>query len=324
MIGIFKKRQKQEFEQKGFFKKLKEGLSKTRSGLQGRIDRLISGKKVIDEEILDEIEEVLFTADLGVKTAQELIDMLRGGVSQKELKNPEALKEALKKKMIEFLNVPEVKHPVPTESEPFVIMVIGINGVGKTTTIAKVGHMMKEQGLKVMFVAGDTFRAAAIEQLQIWGERVGAEVISQREGADPSAVVFDAITSALTRGFDVVLIDTAGRLHTKRNLMEELKKIQRVAGKRLPGAPHEVWLVLDATTGQNAIIQAEMFQKEIGITDIILTKLDGTSKGGVVVGITNQLKVPVRYIGIGEGMDDLREFDPEQFVNAIFEENKDN
>ncbi len=324
MIGIFKKREKQESDSKGFFSKLKKGLSKTRSGLKGRIDRVISGKKEIDEQILEEIEEVLFTADLGVKTAQELIDMVRDGVGRKELQNPEALKYALKQKMLEFLDVPEIEHPVPSHGEPLVIMVIGINGVGKTTTIAKAGYMMGKEGKKVMFVAGDTFRAAAIEQLQIWGERVGAEVISQKQGADPSAVVYDGITSAMSRGFDVVLIDTAGRLHTKKNLMDELKKIKRVAGKRLPGAPHEVWLVLDATTGQNAIMQAEMFQKEIGITDIILTKLDGTSKGGVVVGISNQLKIPVRYIGIGEGMDDLREFDPVQFVNAIFEESKTN
>jgi len=199
-----------------------------------------------------------------------------------------------------------------------VIMVIGVNGVGKTTTIAKAANLYKEQGKRVMLVAADTFRAAAIDQLVIWGERVGAEVVKQGHGADPSAVVFDAINAAVTRNIDIVLIDTAGRLHTKVNLMDELEKIQRIAGRRLPGAPHHVWLVLDATTGQNAISQAEMFHKNLGVTGIILTKLDGTAKGGIVVGISRQLGIPVRFIGIGERMDDLSPFDARAFVDAIF------
>jgi fused signal recognition particle receptor len=199
-----------------------------------------------------------------------------------------------------------------------VILFIGVNGVGKTTTIGKVAQLYKDEGKTVMLVAGDTFRAAAVEQLEIWGQRAGAEVVKQREGSDPSAVVYDALAAALSRQMDVVLIDTAGRLHTKTNLMDELEKIHRVSGKRLPGAPHEVWLVLDATTGQNAIAQAEVFHRALGITGIILTKLDGTAKGGIVVGICHQLKIPIRFIGIGEKVDDLRPFDAEEFVEAIF------
>jgi fused signal recognition particle receptor len=214
--------------------------------------------------------------------------------------------------------LPEGARREPQPGEPLVIMVIGVNGVGKTTTIGKMGALFRREGNKVMFVAGDTFRAAAGEQLRLWGERVGAEVVGQKEGADPSAVVFDALSAALARKTDVVLVDTAGRLHTQVNLMDELQKVYRVTGKRLPGAPHEVWLVLDATTGQNAIAQAEMFHKTLGITGIILTKLDGTAKGGVVVGISRQLKIPIRFIGIGEKIDDLRPFDASEFVEAIF------
>jgi len=221
--------------------------------------------------------------------------------------------------MLSFLDVMDVEVKAPGSEEPLVIMVIGVNGVGKTTTIGKAAHYFMEEGKKVMLVAADTFRAAAIEQLLIWGERVGADVIKQKQGSDPSAVVFDAISAAVSREIDVVLIDTAGRLHTKTNLMEELQKIQRVSNRKLPGAPHQVWLVLDATTGQNAIAQAEMFHKALGVTAIILTKLDGTAKGGIVVGISHQLGLPIKYIGIGEKIDDLRPFDPKAFVEAIFE-----
>jgi fused signal recognition particle receptor len=250
--------------------------------------------------------------------SRELIDLVRTGVARKELDNPESLKDALKQNMLRFLDVPETPYNVPGPGEPMVIMVIGVNGVGKTTTIAKAANLYREQGKKVMLVAADTFRAAAVEQLVIWGERVGAEVVRQGDGADPSAVVFDAINAAIARGVDLVLIDTAGRLHTKVNLMDELRKIHRVTGSRIPGAPHQVWLVLDATTGQNAISQAEMFHKTLGVTGIILTKLDGTAKGGIVVGISHQLGIPIRFIGIGEKIDDLRPFDAEAFVEAIF------
>jgi fused signal recognition particle receptor len=305
-------------EEKSLFDRLRDGLSKTRAGLTERLDRMILGKRKIDEGILEEIEEILFTSDLGVIASRELIDIVRTGVARKELDNPEVLKEVLKRNIIRFLDVPEPSHTVPATGEPMVIMVIGVNGVGKTTSIAKVANIYKGQGKMVMLVAADTFRAAAVEQLLIWGERVGAEVIRQGHGADPSSVVFDAINAAVARGVDIVLIDTAGRLHTKENLMDELEKIHRVAGRKLPGAPHQVWLVLDATTGQNAISQAEVFHKNLGVTGIILTKLDGTAKGGIVVGISRQLGIPVRYIGIGEKIDDLKPFDAKAFVEAIF------
>ncbi|MFC1580734.1 signal recognition particle-docking protein FtsY [Thermodesulfobacteriota bacterium] len=320
MIKLFKKdKESQEEPQAGFFKRMRKGLSKTRSGFTGRLDQLMFGKKEINEDILEDLEEILFTSDLGVATTQELIEILAGGVARKELDNPEKLKRALKEHIQAFLEVPKVEHNGPDPQEPLVIMVIGVNGVGKTTTIGKTAKRFKEEGREVMLVAGDTFRAAAVEQLEIWGQRVGANVIKQKEGADPSAVVYDAVSSARARNTDVVIIDTAGRLHTKTNLMDELHKIARVAGKSLPGAPHEVWLVLDATTGQNAISQAEMFHEAIGITGIILTKLDGTAKGGIVVGISHQLKLPILFIGIGEKVDDLRPFDPSEFVNALFD-----
>jgi fused signal recognition particle receptor len=304
-------------QEKGLFKRLQKGLSKTRSTLTGRLDRLFLGKKEITEDLLEDLEEILFTSDIGVETTLKLIDSVREKVARKELKDPERLKTALKEKMRSFLNVPTVERRFPSSGEPLVIMVIGVNGVGKTTTIGKAAHRLMVEGKKVILVAADTFRAAAVKQLVIWGERVGAEVVKQGTGADPSAVVFDAMTAALSRKADVLIIDTAGRLHTKTNLMEELKKVHRVIARKLSGAPHEVWLVLDATTGQNAISQAEMFNQALGVTDIILTKLDGTAKGGIVVGISEQLKIPITYIGIGEKMDDLRPFDPEEFVGAI-------
>ena len=320
MIMFFKKKDEQEQgENKKLFQRLRERLSKTRTGFTGRLDRLFFGKKEINEDLLEDLEEILFTSDLGVAATQELIDLVQQGVARKELEDPQKLRGALKEHIRGFLAVPSIEHDKPGHGEPLVIMVIGVNGVGKTTTIAKAAHQFIKEGKKVMLVAADTFRAAAVEQLEIWAERVGSEILKQKEGADPSAVVFDAISAALSRSFDVVIIDTAGRLHTKTNLMDELKKIQRVSGKKLPGAPHEVWLVLDATTGQNAISQAEMFHGSLGVTGIILTKLDGTAKGGIVVGIAHQLNLPIKYIGIGEGMDDLRRFNAEEFIEAIFD-----
>jgi fused signal recognition particle receptor len=282
------------------------------------LDKLVFGQKEIQVDLLDELEEILFTSDLGVATTRDLIESVKEGIARKELDNPEKLKAALKEQMISFLNVPAQNRTLPGPGEPLVIMVIGVNGVGKTTTIGKIGHHFKQAGQKVMLVAGDTFRAAAVEQLDIWGRRIGAEVIKQKEGSDPSAVVYDGLSAARSRGMDVVLIDTAGRLHTKVNLMEELQKIKRVADKKMPGAPHQIWLVLDATTGQNAIAQAEMFHKALDVSDIVLTKLDGTAKGGIVIGIAHQLQLPIRYIGIGEDLEDLRPFDAEEFVAAIF------
>ena len=319
MFGLFRKKEKEDQKEKeSFFARLKQGLSKTRTGFTGKLDQLLFGKKEINQDLLEELEEILFSSDLGVATTQDLVQRVQQGVARKELDRPEKLREALKSQIRAFLDVPEPAHRTPSPGEPLVIMFIGVNGVGKTTTIGKVARLFKEEGKTVMLVAGDTFRAAAVEQLEIWGQRAGAEVLKQREGSDPSAVVYDALAAALSRQTEVVLIDTAGRLHTKSNLMDELEKIHRVAGKRLAGAPHEVWLVLDATTGQNAIAQAEVFHKILGITGIILTKLDGTAKGGIVVGICHQLKIPIRFIGIGEKVDDLRPFDAGDFVDAIF------
>jgi fused signal recognition particle receptor len=316
---LFKRKNRQnENRDPNFFERLRQGLAKTRTGLTGRLDQLLLGKKEIDDDLMEELEEILFTSDLGVQATQELIDHVRDSVTRKDLTDPQKLKDALKENILRFLHVPQVEYDDPVSGDPMVIMVVGVNGVGKTTTIGKVAHYFKEQGKKVLLVAADTFRAAAIEQLAIWGERVDVEVIKQKHGSDPSAVVFDAISAAVSRGVDVVLIDTAGRLHTKVNLMDELQKIHRVTGKQLPGAPHRVWLVLDATTGQNAVSQAEIFHRTLGITDIILTKLDGTAKGGIVVGISRQLGLPIRFIGIGEKIDDLRLFNAEEFTNAIF------
>ena len=306
-------------QRRNFFGRLRNGLSKTRASFTGRLDRLFLGKKEITEELLDDLEEILFTSDIGVATTQELIDSVQEKVARKELKDTDKLKIALRDQILAFLDVGAEEHPLPKTGEPLVIMVVGVNGVGKTTTIGKAAHRFRAEGKEVLLVAADTFRAAAVEQLTIWGERVGAGVVSQGSGADPSAVAFDGLTAAVSRKVDVVLVDTAGRLHTKINLMEELQKIHRVIGRKLPGAPHEVWLVLDATTGQNAISQAEMFNKTLGVSSIILTKLDGTAKGGIVVGISRELGIPIRFIGIGEQIDDLRVFNPEDFVQAIFD-----
>ncbi len=305
--------------ERGLFQRLQKGLTNTRSTLAGRLDRLFLGKKEITDDLLEELEEILFTSDIGVATTQALVDSVQEKVAGKELKDPKKLKDAFKDRALSILEVAEVPHPVPKPGEPLVILVIGVNGVGKTTTIGKAAQRFRMDGNQVMLVAADTFRAAAVEQLAVWGERAGAEVIKQKTGADPSAVVFDGLTAAMSRKADVVFIDTAGRLHTKINLMGELEKIHRVAGRKLPGAPHEVWLVLDATTGQNAISQAEMFNESLGLTHIILTKLDGTAKGGIVVGIADKFKIPVKYIGIGEKPDDLRPFNARDFVQAIFD-----
>ncbi|MCG6879550.1 MAG: signal recognition particle-docking protein FtsY [Deltaproteobacteria bacterium] len=305
--------------EEGVFKRLRHGLTKTRSSFTGRIDSLFAGKKEITESLMDELEEILFTSDIGVATTQRLLDAVREKMTRKALKNPQKLKEMLRDHILSLLNQDSVEHTPSNAEDPLVIMVAGVNGVGKTTSIGKIANRFRREGKTVMLVAADTFRAAAVEQLTIWGERVGATVVKQGTGADPSAVAFDAMTAAISRKIDVVLVDTAGRLHTQTNLMEELQKVNRVIGRKLPGAPHEVWLVLDATTGQNAISQAEAFQKALGLTGIILTKLDGTAKGGIVIGISSEFQIPIRFIGIGEQADDLRPFDPGEFVRAIFD-----
>lgn len=301
---------------KGFFGRLKERLTKTRETLITRVDRLVLGKKEIDEDLLEELEEILITSDLGVLTTQALIDSVQQKVKRKELDNPERLKEYLQKEIFRFLDVP--KRAPDFNQKPLIFLIIGVNGVGKTTTIGKLAQHFRAQGKTVLLVSGDTFRAAAGEQLEIWAKRSGAEIIRQKEGSDPSAVVFDAIKAARAREMDLVLIDTAGRLHTRVNLMEELKKIRRVIQKEIPEGPHQTWLVLDATMGQNAISQARIFNEAMEINGIILTKLDGTAKGGIIVGICNELKIPIEYIGVGEKVEDLQPFNPEEFVRALF------
>lgn len=301
----------------GFFERLKKGLSKTHETIVGRIDALLLGKKQIDAETLEELEEILISADIGVATTAELIGILEQRLKRNELRDGETLKKALKEEMLARLK--QDAPPVDVNSaSPYVIMVIGVNGVGKTTTIGKLAWRFAAEGKRVLLVAGDTFRAAAAEQLEIWGERVGADVVRHKDGSDPSAVVFDGCKAALARKQDILIVDTAGRLHTKVNLMEELKKIRRIMGRELPGAPHETLLILDAATGQNAISQARLFNEVADVTGIAVTKLDGTAKGGIIVAICSELKIPVRYIGVGEGIEDLREFDPHQFVDAVF------
>jgi fused signal recognition particle receptor len=302
-----------------FFEKLKEGLSKTHQGFVEKVDQLFLGKKLIDQYLLDELEGLLFSADLGVKTSSQLIEEVQKGLKRGELQEPEKVRDFIKQEIFRILKSGEKPLTIDFfQTRPFLFMVVGVNGVGKTTTIAKIAHQYSSQGKKVLIGAADTFRAAAVEQLEIWAKRVGADLIKQSKGSDPSAVAFDSVHAAKARNMDLVFIDTAGRLHTKVNLMEELKKVKRIIARECPGAPHEILLVLDATTGQNAISQAKLFNEAIGVTGIALTKLDGTAKGGIIIGITEELKIPVRYIGVGEGIDDLREFNASEFVQALF------
>ena len=306
--------------EKSLFSRLSERLAKTRSSFNYQLDTLFLGKKEIDADLLDDLEEILITADIGVTTTQELLEYTRRKVKRKELTDPNSLKEVLKEKIKTFIIDSEKNSDLVIPDEgPLVIMVIGVNGVGKTTTIGKIASKFIKSGQSVMLVAADTFRAAAVSQLQIWGERNNIPVVAHKDGADPSSVVFDALGTALSKQVDVVLVDTAGRLHTHSNLMEELKKIKRVMGKKLPGSPHEILLVIDATTGQNGISQARLFNDAVAITGIALTKLDGTSKGGIVANICREIKVPIRFIGIGEQIDDLRDFNAGEFTDALFQ-----
>ncbi|MEK6535229.1 MAG: signal recognition particle-docking protein FtsY [Thermodesulfobacteriota bacterium] len=310
----------QDNDKKGLFDRLKSGLAKTRKLLLTDVDDILLGSKEIDQALFDELEEALIVADVGPAFTAELIESLKEKVKRKELASPEVLKKVLRETMREILLRNEAPLKIPTD-KTYTIMVVGVNGTGKTTTIGKLARNLKEEGRAVTLVAADTFRAAAIEQLEVWAKRVNVPLIRQAANADPAAVVFDAIRAAKAGPPGVLIIDTAGRLHTKVNLMEELKKMKRIMGRELPGAPHEVLLVLDATTGQNAIAQAKMFKDEIGVTGLILTKLDGTSKGGVVVRIAKELGIPLRYIGVGEQLDDLRPFRAEEFVEALFAPN---
>ena len=296
--------------------RMRSGLAKTQSSLVGRIDALLRGHPTVDGELLEELEEILITADFGMKTTRDLMQSLERRLARVEA-TPENLRQMLKEEIRERLLL-EAAPLAPGSSTPFVIMVVGVNGVGKTTTIGKLAWQFTRQGKKVILGAGDTFRAAAAEQLSIWGERSGAEVIRHAEGADPAAIAFDAVRAAVARGADMLILDTAGRLHTKVNLMEELKKVRRVLDRELSGAPHETLLVLDATTGQNALVQARLFKEVVAVSGIALTKLDGTARGGMIVAIGSELGLPVRFIGIGEALDDLRPFDPDLFVEALF------
>jgi fused signal recognition particle receptor len=299
----------------GVLRSLRDGLAKTRKNFSDKVGSLILGN-TIDEGFLDELEEALIASDVGVETASFVLKDLKERFKRNELSSPAQVKDRLRQLLFEILSA---RSPVfSLTASPSAVLVVGVNGTGKTTTIGKLANRLQSEGKKVMLAAGDTFRAAASEQLSIWGERAGIPVIKHKEGADPSAVVFDAVSAAKARAVDVLIVDTAGRLHTKSNLMEELKKVRRILSRELPGAPHETLLVLDGNTGQNALVQTKMFHEAVGVTGIVLTKLDGTSKGGIVFAIYKELSIPVKFVGIGEAIEDLRSFDPREFVNALF------
>lgn len=300
----------------GFFEKLKAGLSKTKNAVVSRLDGLFKAFSKVDEEMLEELEEILITADIGVNVTMGVIDELRDRIKKEKVTEPSDVRNMLREVLAERIGQGEA---LKLESSPSVILVIGVNGVGKTTSIAKIANLLKGEGKKVMLAAADTFRAAAIDQLQVWADRVGVDIISHGEGSDPAAVVFDALNAAKKRKCDVVIVDTAGRLHNKKNLMDELAKINRVIDKEAPDCDRETLLILDATTGQNAVLQAKEFKNSAPLTGLVLTKLDGTAKGGIVFSIKEELGIPVKFIGVGEQMDDLQYFNAEDFVSALFE-----
>ena len=300
----------------GFFNKIAEGLKKTRDSMMGKVDALLNSFTKIDEDFFEELEENLIMADVGAVTSSRICEELRKKVKEKGLSDATEVKAALKEIIAQML---EGDASLDLSTTPSVVLVIGVNGVGKTTTIGKLANNLRKDGKKVLLAAADTFRAAAIDQLQIWADRAGVEMVRHEEGSDPAAVVFDAVNAGKARGCDVVICDTAGRLHNKKNLMDELAKISRVIDREAPGSAKEVLLVLDATTGQNALNQAKLFQQAAGLTGIILTKLDGTARGGVVIGIKEELNIPIKYIGVGEQIDDLKPFDSRDFVEALFE-----
>jgi len=303
-------------EKKGFFSRLSEGLSKTRKSIVSGIDAIFKGFSEIDNEFYDEIEEILIMSDLGIKTTTAIIENLKEKVKEQKIKHPSECKELLMTSMKEQMSLPADAYEF--ENKKSVVLIVGVNGVGKTTSVGKLAGQMKDKGKKVMVAAADTFRAAAIEQLTEWANRAGVEIIAQQEGSDPAAVVYDAVTSAKSHHTDILLCDTAGRLHNKKNLMEELRKINKVIDREYPDAFRETLVVLDGTTGQNALVQAKQFSEVTDVTGIILTKLDGTAKGGIAISIQSELGIPVKYIGIGEKIDDLQRFSPEEFVDALF------
>ncbi len=300
----------------GFFEKLKDGLTKTRKGITERIDKVLVSFGKIDEDLFDELEEILITSDIGMDTSMKIINDIKAKVKQDKITNPAEVKGLLKD---ELMKIMEGETSLKLGTTPSVIVIIGVNGVGKTTSIGKIANHLNKQGKKVMLAAADTFRAAAIEQLEIWADRSDVEIIKHKEGADPAAVIYDAIVAAKARKADVLICDTAGRLHTKKNLMEELKKIFRIIERELPGADQENLLVLDATTGQNALSQAKTFGELVDLSGIVLTKLDGTAKGGIVIAVKSELNIPIKLVGVGEGMDDLQKFEPKDFVDALFD-----
>ena len=323
MFGFGKKNKsttEEDSNKPGLFQRLKSGLARTRANFTDGLANLVLGRKQIDDELLEDLETLLLTADVGVDATRRIIDELTDRIKRKALADPDALVDALKHLLEDILlkNDTAVKQPAP--GHPQVILMVGINGAGKTTTIGKLAKQLQDEGQSVMLAAGDTFRAAAVEQLQTWGERNDIPVIAQHSGADSASVIYDALEAATARGIDVLIADTAGRLHTKTNLMDELAKIARVMKKIDPDAPHEVMLVVDATTGQNAINQAEQFSKAIEITGITLTKLDGTARGGIIFAIAEKMGIPIRFVGVGEGIEDLRIFDARAFVDALFEQ----
>lgn len=331
MFGFGKKKDTDVPEQssvketkEGFFGRLKNQLTKTRTGLTGGLGHLFLGKKQIDDDLFEELEMLLLSADVGIEASQKIISNLTQRVARKQLSDPQALTQALQQEMLSILEPNQQALNIPERDTPFVILVVGVNGMGKTTTIGKLAKRLQAEGKSVMLAAGDTFRAAAIEQLQEWGTRNNIEVVAQHTGADSASVIYDAFEKAKARNIDVLLADTAGRLHTQANLMNELSKINRVIKKIDETAPHETMLVLDAGTGQNALAQAKHFDKATPLSGITLTKLDGTAKGGIIFAIANQCKLPIRFIGIGEGIDDLRPFDATEFTNALFEKSSDN
>lgn len=300
-----------------------KAIEKTRDSINGRLDYIFEGRKQIDDAFLDELEEMLISTDIGVQTTMHILESIRKGVSRQEIKDLDALKRVMKNELLAILrhapqNGVQSETIVSAEIKPYVLMVVGVNGVGKTTTIGKLAQRIKDEGSDVLICAADTFRAAASEQLEIWSKRAGVPLIQQKQGTDPAAVLFDALQSAKSRASDVLIVDTAGRLHNKSNLMAELEKMKRIAGREVPEAPHETLLVIDAVTGQNGLEQARQFTKAANVTGIVLTKLDGTAKGGIAVAISHELKLPIRYVGIGEQVNDLMVFDPEAYVNGLF------
>ena len=300
----------------GFFERLKQGLQKTRKGITEKIDSVLVSFRKVDEDLFDELEEILITSDVGIETAMKILTGLRTKVKENKITDPLMVKDLLKEELLNILK--EDSYGLETDSSPAVIIVVGVNGVGKTTSIGKIANLMKQKGKKVILAAADTFRAAAIDQLEIWANRIGVDIIKHSEGSDPAAVVYDAIQAAKARKADILICDTAGRLHTKKNLMEELKKIVRITEKELPEASRDILLVLDATTGQNAISQAKTFGEAINLSGIILTKLDGTAKGGIILAVKSELDIPVKLIGVGESIDDLQPFNAQEFVEALF------